>query len=172
MKIEANPVHERFKLFEGDNWTLPTDITLIDKAEEAFAQKLSQAGWDQESDEVFFMGIAFREALVNAMVHGNMGIVKPEGSEKQLGELAKDAQKSNPTDKKVHITFDVTKDRVYLKIRDEGKGFRVSEVPDPTQSKGLMKTKGRGLLLMEKYFDTVEYLGNGNEVVLSKERKS
>lgn len=155
--------------FEGNEWTLPTDIYLVEPAVEAFVKKLEEAGWN--SDEVFDLQLGFSEALSNAIIHGNLAIVKPEGSLESTGELAKKKQKLYATNKKVYVTIDVNRDRVYLKIRDEGKGFKLRGVPDPTLPEGLMKTKGRGLLLMETYFDSVEYLGSGNEVIMSKERK-
>lgn len=110
--------------------------------------------------------------MVNAVAHGNLGIVKPENA--NLGELIIEELKNNPTkrEKKIHVDIDVNKDRVYIRIQDEGKGFNHSEVPDPTLANGLKKTKGRGLLLMEKFFDSVEYVGAGNEVIMSKERKN
>lgn len=169
MKIEGPGNKTKTEiLLEGNNWILPTDIESIDLAEEAFAKRLKEVGWT--FDESFDLQLGFREALVNAIAHGNLGIIKPE--EANLGDLIKTELKNDPTkrDKKVYVYIDVNKDRVYIKILDEGKGFRHGEVPDPTLHKGLRKTKGRGISLMKNFFDSVEYLGNGNEVIMSKER--
>lgn len=155
--------------FRGNEWVLPTTLKVIGPADEAFVKKLEEAGWN--SDEVKDLELGFHEALINAIAHGNLGIVKPEGSTETLAELAIKKQKLYAINKKIYVNIDINKDRIYLKIRDEGKGFKLEEIPDPTLPKNLRKTKGRGLLFMETYFDSVEYIGNGNTVILAKERK-
>lgn len=157
-------------LLESNSWTLPTDIESIDLAEDAFGEKLKAAGWT--FDEAFELKLGFREALVNAIAHGNLGLIKPENG--NLGEMIIEELKKNPAkkEKKIHVDVDVNKDRVYVRIQDEGKGFNHNDAPDPTLPNTLKKTKGRGLFLMEKFFDSVEYIGKGNEVIMSKERKN
>lgn len=59
-----------------------------------------------------------------------------------------------------------------IKIIDEGKGFDRTEVPDPTSPENLLEPKGRGLLMMKACFDSVTYNKKGNEVTLTKERKT
>ena len=93
--------------FPGNHWVLPTDIDLVEKTAEAFIKKLEEAGLDKDSDEVYYLGVAFREALINAIAHGNLGIEMPEGSTRTLGELAKEEQVANPTDKKVCVDIEL-----------------------------------------------------------------
>jgi len=162
---------ESKNLFEGNNWTLPTDIGLIDDATDAFALRLTSADWDKE--ETFVLQLAFNEALINAIAHGNLGVVK-KSKDDDLSKLAQTEQKANPTDKKVYVTLEIEKDSIIVKIRDEGKGFKHQDgdVPDPTDTKGLMRTSGRGLLIMGTAFDSVVYNDKGNEVTMTKRKIS
>ena len=60
---------------------------------------------------------------------------------------------------------------VYV-IRDEGPGFDVSGLPDPTDPANLDRPCGRGMLLMRTFMDNVIYNDRGNEVTLFKERET
>ncbi len=55
-----------------------------------------------------------------------------------------------------------------IKIKDEGKGFDPSIVPDPTNPENLLKDSGRGLYLMKVYMDGLSYnqTPEGTETIL------
>jgi len=169
MEGGAPGMDNKKELFKGDNWELPTDIDLVEPAEGAFARKLIKADWP-ESD-IFDFQLAFHEALANAIAHGNLGITKPEGSNEDIGEIAKREQVAHPTKKKIYISIDMKGKKVTVKIRDEGNGFKLKAVGDPTDSSHLFKTEGRGILFMRAYVDSVVYNKKGNEVTMMKERK-
>ncbi len=57
-------------------------------------------------------------------------------------------------------------------IRDEGSGFDRSELPDPTDPENLLKSSGRGVMLMQTFMDEVIFNDRGNEVTLIKRRAS
>ena len=98
------------------------------------------------------VGLAVREALVNAMKHGN-------GLE---------------SDEPVEVRFRVLPEGVEISIRDRGEGFDPDEVADPTSPENLTRTSGRGLLIIRSFVDQVRIKrrrGGGMEVVLLKEIK-
>lgn len=170
MKMEG-PVNKNEKVIE---WELPTDIDAVDGAEKKFAEKISKAGWD----DIDFIKLAFREAVVNAIFHGNLGITKPDDTEKDVSDLCKEETEkltaSDPLGKlnrKVKISLSVDKNVITVTICDEGEGFDPKEKKDPTNPENLMKTKGRGRTFMEFGFDKVTYNTKGNEVTMVKERK-
>src|ERR1700723_1902766 len=91
--------------------------------------------------------IALREALANAVIHGNK----------------EDLQK------KVHIDCHVHPGReLSFVIRDEGSGFDPLEVPDSTTAENILSEKGRGIHLMRMLMDGVQFEDGGREVRLQK----
>ena len=98
--------------------------------------------------DVFVVRLALEEALVNAIKHGN-GM-----------DPAKQVQ--------IDCRFD--DDGVRIVIEDEGPGFDVTSVPDPTSEENLDKPGGRGIMLMRSFMSHIEYNESGNRLVLEKRR--
>lgn len=62
--------------------------------------------------------------------------------------------KSDPR-KKVHVVCILKKDSLVFRVKDQGRGFKPEEVPDPLEEKNLLKTSGRGIFLMRSLMDKV-----------------
>jgi len=126
---------------------IPSEIRLIDLVH-VTSEKLAEVlGFD--ADEALNVGLAVREAVINAMLHGN----------KQDPEL------------RVTISMAADKGRLVTKIVDQGNGFRRDEAPDPTDKENLLRNSGRGLLLMEAFVDSVKFRSlpnGGTEVTMIK----
>jgi serine/threonine-protein kinase RsbW len=91
--------------------------------------------------------IAVREALANAIIHGN----------------------SNQHSKRIFLRcYGNPRRGLLILVRDEGPGFDPEQVPDPRQPDRLDLHHGRGLLLMRELMDRVEYRKGGREVLLYK----
>ena len=91
--------------------------------------------------------VALREALLNAIIHGNR----------------KDPHKH------VYVTISCGADgEVVMTIRDEGAGFDSSSVPDPTAPEHRMSTHGRGIYLMRALMDEVSFEEGGTVVYMRK----
>jgi len=89
--------------------------------------------------------IALREALANAMIHGN------------------DFERT----KRIYLRcYGNPNSAMMIFVRDEGPGFDPTDVPDPRQTDRLYLDSGRGLLLMRELMDHVEYRKGGREVML------
>lgn len=108
---------------------LASDLGSVDQAEEAVVRLAETVGFDE--DARLDLGLAVREAMVNAVVHGNQ----------------------YNTGKQVRLRIATSSDSVRVTILDEGDGFEVKAVPDPLDSENLLKTSGRGLLMMQTYVD-------------------
>jgi serine/threonine-protein kinase RsbW len=115
---------------------------VVDKLLEALARH------EWEEHDVFGVHLAVEEALVNAIKHGN-----------QL-----DASKT------VKVVCKVNRDRTWIEIEDEGRGFDPDDVPDPTDEANLEIPSGRGLMLMRSYMSDVTFNDIGNRVVMQKTR--
>ena len=91
--------------------------------------------------------IALREALANAVLHGN----------------------KRDVEKKVYISCCIRPGRdLFIVIRDEGGGFDASSVPDPTAVENITLDNGRGIFLMNVFMDDVHFERGGTEVHLYK----
>jgi serine/threonine-protein kinase RsbW len=91
--------------------------------------------------------IALREALANAVFHGNH---------------------SEPSKKVLVRAYCDPKRGLIIAVRDEGEGFDPSTVPDPRAADRVTLTHGRGIFLMHELMDHVEHRKGGREVVLFK----
>ncbi len=163
------PQENNENMFKGNEWTLPTDIKLVDLAEDEFKKKLTEAGWDND-DENIDMGVAFREVLINAIVHGNLGM-KDKSEEESWQQAALKEQENNPSSKSIHVKLDITSASINVIIGDEGDGFDWKNKLH-TQIGGPLISSGRGTLLMNAYFDSLEYNEKGNEATLRKNKSS
>lgn len=91
--------------------------------------------------------LALREALNNAVVHGNR--LNP-------GKLVQ-----------VHCRCELGKG-VSMVVKDQGSGFAPNAIPDPSAAENLEAEHGRGILLMRSQMDEVSFECGGTEVHMRK----
>jgi serine/threonine-protein kinase RsbW len=75
----------------------------------------------------------------------------------------------NKLDASKHVCFSVEKidNRLFVTIKDEGKGFDFHFIPDPTLPDNIEKDAGRGLFLMKTLSDELLFEDNGSKVILA-----
>ena len=56
-------------------------------------------------------------------------------------------------------------------VRDDGRGFDPSKLPDPTDPANLQKCCGRGLFLIRTFMDEVRFNDTGNEITMIKRHR-
>jgi serine/threonine-protein kinase RsbW len=125
------------------------DSTLesVDSAEELAVGLAERAGVDE--DELMKIGMAVRESMVNAVVHGNR----------------------YNANKKVRFSVAANAEHFTVRIADEGEGFDFDAIPDPLAPENLLKTSGRGIFLIRSLMDDfhLKHLeSGGTEVTLIK----
>lgn len=125
-------------------FTLPSDFAAQQIVHERIVSQIQQAG-STKRDE-FAIRLALEEALTNAMKHGN---------------------KMAPN-KSVFVKSTVDNTTVTIEIEDEGDGFTLDALPDPTADENLGRASGRGVLLIKSFMDSAEYNEKGNRLVMSK----
>jgi serine/threonine-protein kinase RsbW len=111
---------------------LDSCLESVDDAEEAILREARQIGFDE--DDLHKIGIAVRECMVNAVVHGNRYNAR----------------------KKVQVKISRTADRLTIVITDQGDGFDPDAVPDPLANENLLRFSGRGVMLMRAFMDEFE----------------
>jgi serine/threonine-protein kinase RsbW len=89
---------------------------------------------DFNSDKFHNLMVAATELVLNAIVHGN---------------------KEDP-ERFVKVTAEFDNEKIVVKILDEGGGFELNEIPDPTLTGNVLKNSGRGLYIVKKLVDEFE----------------
>ena len=116
------------------------------------------------------LGIALEEALLNAVIHGNLEVCselcdKDDGS---FERLIQQRQTTQPyASRRVKVSCRLTPEEVRFQISDQGPGFDRSKLPDPFAPRNLTKSSGRGLLLMQSFMSSVSYNEFGNEITMT-----
>jgi len=123
---------------------IPSTLQDAKGPEEAILARVRECGYCE--DAVFAIKLALEEALTNAVKHGNC---------------------NDPT-KRVIIRYYVGPDQTVILVRDQGCGFELKKVPDPTRPDRLGLPNGRGIMLMRAYLNEVFYQAGGREVCMIK----
>lgn len=127
------------------------------------------------SDEtgVFRIVLALKEAVINAIDHGNLELNSKLRDEADTGywDLGNERREQEPWCKRrVRLTSRIEESKVTYVIRDEGPGFDPSLIPDPSDPENLVKAHGRGLVLIQSFMDEVHHNETGNEITMVKHR--
>jgi serine/threonine-protein kinase RsbW len=130
------------------NRVIPSDPRVLDDAVEEITRVIDGTTFWGDVEGIV---LAVREALANAIVHGNH---------------------SNPEKPvEIAVAVDESCDLVII-IRDSGSGFDPSRIPNPTVGDGLLANQGRGLFLIRQFMDQVVFRFNqGTEVVMQRRRQ-
>lgn len=121
--------------------------------------------------EISRVGIALHEALLNAIYHGNLELDSElrQEDERQFHDLAEIRRQQAPyRDRQVVVRFVLSGNAATFVIRDEGMGFDVNAVADPTQAENIFRVGGRGLLMIRSFMDTVHHNVCGNQITMVK----
>jgi len=126
---------------------LDSTLESVDSAEDLAVGAAKRAGFGE--DEVMKIGMAVRESMVNAVVHGNR----------------------YNAHKKVRFSVGHNTHRFTVRISDEGEGFDFESLPDPLAPENIMRTSGRGIFLIRSFMDEFQMRHlerGGTEVTLVK----
>jgi len=108
-------------------------IEMLEMVQTVLSHVAGIVGFDDESSH--YMSVAVREAVVNAIKHGN-----------GLDEA-----------KRVGVEFVIQPSSLEIIVEDHGKGFDPDSVPDPVAEENLLKAAGRGIFFMRSFMDEVKY---------------
>ena len=113
--------------------TLPSRVESVAEAAGTVADAARRLGFAE--DALFGIDMAVREAVTNAVLHGN------------------GADESKP----VELGLSGTDAELVVTVRDRGEGFDPEQVADPTREENLLKASGRGILFMRTFMDEVDW---------------
>lgn len=132
-------VHEQFEVM------IPSTAEAGQELLERIAGKIETLETFSPHD-AFGIRLALDEAIVNAIKHGN----------------------GFSPDKSVRVNCLIEDQFMRVEIEDQGPGFCLEDVPDPTEEENLERPCGRGIMLMRSFMSHVEYNETGNKVLLEK----
>ena len=122
---------------------IPSKRTAINSAVDEVCRLADRCGCPE--DRLTDLEIALREALANAISHGN---------------------NLHPGRRVFLRCYAGPGSGILVAVRDEGQGFDPDTVPDPRTADRMHLTHGRGLMLMRELMDHLEFRRGGSEVVL------
>lgn len=111
------------------NLELASNLESVDFAEEKTLEIAARCGIPEE--ELHRVGIAIREAMVNAVVHGNR----------------------YNRNKRVYFRVHTNPEAIAITIGDEGGGFDPDALPDPNAEENVLAQSGRGIMLIRAFMD-------------------
>jgi serine/threonine-protein kinase RsbW len=128
---------------------IKSDLALLPKVDKFIKKAVKNIGLDQNDIDGLLLSV--NEAVSNAIIHGN---------------------NYNP-DKKVIISIIQTSDELVISIKDQGKGFNPSQVPDPTSPENILKENGRGIHIIKMCVQDIHYnfTPDGTELILTIKSK-
>jgi serine/threonine-protein kinase RsbW len=123
----------------------------IEVAERALVDLCHRAGC--ADDEEYWLITALREAVANAVRHGNR---------QDPGRI-------------VRVAYEIANSTFTIRVEDQGEGFDPKSIPDPTDPENLLRPSGRGIFYMRQFMNRVDFSSTpagGTAVVMVKELAS
>jgi CheY-like chemotaxis protein/anti-sigma regulatory factor (Ser/Thr protein kinase) len=170
----VDPLDARETQFVLDN-----DVAGIAEVVGQLEAELSRLGICDETG-LIQVGVALREAMVNAIVHGNLEVSSklldgPTADSAATGTafadlVAERSQKEPWRKRRVSVKARYEPGEVTYRIEDEGPGFDPTSLPDPTDVVNLERLHGRGLMLIRMFMDEVVHGPTGNVITMTKRR--
>ena len=153
-------------------FSLPNNTVVIPAVLARFSERAAQFGLFDENtaDRV---AIALTEALLNGIEHGNLELDSRLRQEDEAiyFRMAEFRRRRPPyRGRRLHVRARLSRREAIYVIRDEGPGFDLAMLPDPTDPAHVERTTGRGLLLIRAYMDEVAFNEAGNQITLTKRR--
>jgi CheY-like chemotaxis protein len=169
--------HRRFRVLAGmtrrsSQFVLENDTSLVPPLIAMFREDLLEIGLCDLMGATR-TGIALEEALLNAIYHGNLEVSSElrESGDDAFHQVAAARRSQMPyRDRRVKVTARMSPVRAAFVIVDQGPGFDVSKITDPTDQRYIHRPSGRGVLLMRAFMSEVRYNSVGNRVTLIKKR--
>jgi serine/threonine-protein kinase RsbW len=112
--------------------TIPSRLEEMEAVHSLIAEAVKEY---KLSDELaHWIELTISESMINAIQHGN---------------------KSDPA-KKATLKISSIGDEIEIIVEDQGKGFTLDKIADPTDMANLLKPSGRGILIIRSFMDEVD----------------
>src|SRR3989449_10706905 len=116
--------------------TIPSRLEEMEAVHELIEQAVTEY---KLSDELaHWIELTISESMINAIQHGN---------------------KADPA-KQATLKISSMGDNIEIIVEDQGCGFKLDKVADPTDTANLLKPSGRGILIIRSFMDEVDLTQN------------
>ena len=125
-------------------------------------------------EQLFRMNMLLKEAIENAIFHGNLELrseMRRENPELFYKTAAQKRDIDPYKDRKLILQYDISRNSAKYVVRDEGKGFVHADLLNPADPDNLLRIEGRGLIMIMNFMDEVFWNDRGNEVTMVRYRK-
>lgn len=119
---------------------IKSEISELEKVENFINEILKEYDLDEKYFNRIYVCVS--EAVLNSIKHGN----------------------KNDKNKTVSIGINCNMNEINVLVEDEGKGFNINKLKDPTLRKNLKKESGRGIFIIKNLSDKLEYNEKGNRI--------
>ena len=123
---------------------IPSDLKHIREVSQKIVALLMERNTDKSI--IFDVRLSLEESILNAIEHGN----------------------NKKKDLTVDISFTIEGGKIEITVEDKGEGFEHKSLPDPTKDENILRAHGRGVYLIHKLMDKIEYNDKGNRVSFTK----
>lgn len=127
--------------------TIPSRLEELESVHQLIAQAALAFGLSE--DMTYWMELTVSESVINAIRHGN-------GSDPE---------------KEACLRISSDGSSIEIIVEDQGKGFKLEDLADPTRAENLLKPCGRGILIIRSFMDEVvlsEREGGGSQLRMLK----
>src|SRR5438034_11500509 len=112
--------------------TIPSRIEQMEAVHDLIAEAVKE--YKLSSEMAHWIELSISESMINAIQHGN---------------------RADPA-KQATLRISSSGDAIEIIVEDEGKGFTLDKIADPTDKANLLKPSGRGILIIRSFMDEVD----------------
>jgi anti-sigma regulatory factor (Ser/Thr protein kinase)/CheY-like chemotaxis protein len=153
-------------------FTLPNDRSEVPAVVGRLAEATIETGLCDRSAAAR-VSVAIEECLLNAIIHGNLEVSSElrQVDENTYYRRIDERRDLAPfASRRVKVTARIGRSEAAFVVEDQGPGFDVNQIPDPTDPANVFRVGGRGILLMRSFMTSVHFSERGNRVTLVKRR--
>src|SRR5437868_15249089 len=112
--------------------TIPSQLEKMDAVHALVQEAIKE--YQLNNELAHWIELTISESMINAIQHGN---------------------KADPAEQAT-LKISSNGDAIEIIVEDEGKGFTMDKVADPTDKANLLKPSGRGILIIRSFMDEVD----------------
>ena len=111
--------------------TVPSSLEALEDVQRVVTEAAQE--YELSEDLAYWMELSISESMINAIRHGN---------------------RFDPA-KKARLKISLSGPVLEIIVEDQGHGFSLKDLADPTETRNLLKPSGRGILIIRSFMDEV-----------------